>query len=213
LSAPLYSNYSTGTAGIDESYTATESETVLVINFETYGEANSQHTSSAQIATTGDVLWTNTQTSNYVAQTSRDCTLKLSLIALTAGQTITFTNTHSNTYATQMHIVFKVNSTGIISDELFETRVDHYKSDYKVFSPQSDGIYLLLVIETAPYSGTPATSIVGKQAESSCNLTSDAKIKATIGQYMLYSADTSEFNTETITAFSTKAFAAWKVVV
>ena len=207
----LYSRFGTGTTGIDGTYTAEKKQLVLAICCETAGVGASQKYTSAQITTTGTKIWDKTQSLNYVANTSRDCALAMSLISLNSGDTIAFQNSHSNQYNSQVHLIFEVSNQSNISKVLFETVIDNQKSNTFSFTPTAAGKYIILDLQASPYSSLAATEITSLQETSSYSETPDSKISISIGQYNLTTEDIVTLSTTIDTAYGTKIFAAWYI--
>lgn len=206
FTTPLYEQYGGGTTGIDGTYTAAQAQTVLVINTEIVGEAVNSHTSGATTKTTGTVIHTDSHTSDY--NLSRDCDFILSIISLAAGDTITLSNNHSNSHASQMHLIFEVDSLGDIDNTFFETVIDTQKDNTYEFTPSVGGKYILLALQ-ATTNAQISAAITGVTADSAYSAQSSGYVKAAIGQYTMTTNDTAELTTATISSYVSKLYAIW----
>lgn len=102
-----YNNSQRNHTDTSHTFTATVAGTYLVINQDINGEASTKSL-TADITTTGTVIATNYSSSGY--GTERNHAVRLSIVELAVGDTVTMSNTAEGSYTTQQHSVLKLNN-------------------------------------------------------------------------------------------------------
>lgn len=211
---PLLSHNGYDQTGIDETFTASEDGYYLVLNYETVGEAGGTHRSGATTATTGAFVWKDTQSYDYNgAPNQRDTTFDFALVELEAGQTITLSNSHSNKWAAQVHLVVAI-SEGIAVSPIMTNTVyggaTGWNSD-TLTAPVTPVVFAV-AIDNCPGSGDPSTAFTLSGAEDRSHYTNTAdRSSIYIGEYIMTVGNTITMTTSTTESYATKTFAAWAV--
>ena len=211
---PLLSHNGYGTTGIDETFTASEDGYYLVLNYETVGEAGGTHRSGATTATTGAFVWKDTQSYDYNGvPNQRDTTFDFALVELEAGQTITLSNSHSNMWAAQVHLVVAV-SAEIAASSLMAKTVYGGSTGWNTatLTASTSPVIFALAIDNCPGSGDPSTAFTVTGAEDRSHYTHTAdRSSIYIGEYIVTGGNTIVMTTSTVESYATKTFAAWGV--
>lgn len=135
-------------------FTATRACKVLALNMECIGEANTGHTTNPTIATTGTVKSSDTVYTTYGSNNYRDCTIAISIIELTANQTVTFSNISRSSYIAKMNMILEIGDYNTIDNTMFDTVTDNARDNTKTAT--GSGPALLL---SAEISGTLANGM------------------------------------------------------
>ncbi len=211
---PLLSHNGYGQTGIDETFTASEDGYYLVLNYETVGEAGGTHRSGATTATTGAFVWKDTQSYDYNGvPNQRDTTFDFALVELEAGQTITLSNSHSNNWAAQIHLVVAVSAEIAVSSLMAKTIYGGGTGwNTATLTASAVPVIFALAIDNCPAGQQPsaAFTVTGAEDRSHYTYTAD-RSSIYIGEYIITGGNSIVMSASVTDSYATKTFAAWGV--
>ena len=217
FASPIISNHGYGIEGIDEIYTASATNYILVFNNECMGQAQSTKYTSANITTTGTIIWTDTLSSDYSNAGTRDVTTTISLIRVELGDTVSLFNAHSNNMMTQTHLIFPVTAIG--DGELIDishamvwdrnTTTETLGSFSHINIPNLVIKYIVCIQQSNPNnSGTSSVEITGVTS-SNIYVSESNYDTLIIGEYSMDSNDTVNFVFSGVQQYVSKNYYVW----
>lgn len=213
--SPILSNMSWGTSGIDEAVTVSEDGYYLVLNYESVGEAGNTHRSGASTSTTGTMVWKDTHSLDFDwSLYRRDLSFDLALMELEVGDEITLSNSHSNNFAAQAHLIVKIpNDISVIPELVESSFMERTPRNTQTFISQDNGCYLVLTIDNCPNgNGTPSTIITHNGVEEITHYTSTSgRSSIYIGEYVMIPGQAIQMTDSTVDSYATKTFISWLV--